>query len=61
VAKSLVGPLFNEWLTLMEKAYDTLNYHEFRELENKIKNEISFHRRRKNIVRIKRIKAVGTI
>lgn len=45
--KSQVIPMFNEWLTLMERAYEILNKKEFRELENKIKAEIAYHRKRK--------------
>jgi len=45
--KSPVNLLFEEWLTLMEKAYDELSFYEFRELEDKIKHEIYFHRQPK--------------
>lgn len=38
---------FNEWLTLMEQAYETLSKEDFRKLEDKIIAEIDFHRKRK--------------
>ncbi len=42
--KSPVKILFEEWLTLMEGAYETLSKDEFLQLEEKIKHEISYHR-----------------
>lgn len=45
--KSQVAPLFDEWLTLMEKAHELLTKEEFRKLEDQIKTEIAFHRKRK--------------
>jgi hypothetical protein len=45
--KSQVPVFFNDWLTLMETAFSTLTKEEFRELEEKIKKEIAFHRSRK--------------
>ena len=38
--KSPVKILFEEWLTLMEGAYETLSKDEFLQLEEKIKHEI---------------------
>jgi predicted nucleotide-binding protein (sugar kinase/HSP70/actin superfamily) len=46
--KSKIKPLFDEWLTLMEKAYDILTFAEFRKLEDKIKDEIRAHHRRQS-------------
>jgi hypothetical protein len=45
--KSQITPLFNEWLTLMEKAYEQLSKDDFLKLEDKIKEEIAFHRKNK--------------
>jgi hypothetical protein len=45
--KSQIIPIFNEWLTLMERAFNDLSKVEFRQLEDKIRNEIAFHRKRK--------------
>jgi hypothetical protein len=45
--KSQVTSIFNDWLKFMERAYEQLNKKEFRELEDKIRKEISFHRKRK--------------
>lgn len=45
--KSQVNVLFDRWLDLMEYAYDTLDFYEFVELEDKIRKEIS-HRRKNN-------------
>jgi hypothetical protein len=45
--KSLVNLLFDEWLTLMEKAYEVLSKEGFRLLEDKIKGEIAYSRRHK--------------
>lgn len=42
--KSPVKILFEEWLTLMEGAYEELSKEQFYELEEKIKHEIAFHR-----------------
>lgn len=42
--KSQVPVIFNDWLTLMESAYETLTKEQFYELEEKIKHEISHHR-----------------
>lgn len=46
--KSQVPVYFNDWLTLMEGAFERLTKKEFKELEDRIKKEIAFHRRRKN-------------
>ncbi len=47
VAKSQVTHLFDQWLTLMEKANESLSKEEFRELEERIKYEIRWHRHRR--------------
>jgi hypothetical protein len=44
--KSQVPYFFDEILTIMEQAYGFLTKKQFRELEDKIKFEIAFHRRR---------------
>lgn len=45
--KSQTITYFNDWLTLMEKAFESLPKNEFRELEEKIINEITIGRDRK--------------
>jgi hypothetical protein len=45
--KSQVPRYFNDWLTLMETAHWALTKKEFRELENKIRAEIKFSRKRR--------------
>lgn len=45
--KSQIKTYFELWLTLMERAYEKLSKKEFRELEDKIRAEITFHRKRK--------------
>lgn len=45
--KSQLTTYFQAWLTLMEDAYHVLDVEEFRKLENKIKAEIAFYRKRK--------------
>ena len=49
--KSQVPVLFDEWLTLMEKAYENLSKEEFSELEDKIRNEIAVSRRERRSIR----------
>jgi len=44
--KSQVPYYFDEWLTLMERAHEDLTQPQFRELEEKMKSEIAFHRKR---------------
>lgn len=43
--KSQVPVLFDEWLTLMERAFEILNLDEFEQLEHKIEDEITRRRR----------------
>lgn len=50
--KSQVPVLFDAWLTLMEEAYEKLSKIEFRQLEEKIKHEIAFRRRRKKTLKL---------
>lgn len=45
--KSQVPVFFDEWLTLMERAFETLSLKEFEELENRIKTEIAARRKGK--------------
>jgi len=45
--KTPVTRIFYEWLALMELAYNQLTREQFRQLEDKIKYEIAFHRRAK--------------
>lgn len=45
--KSMVTLFFEAWLTQMERAYQNLTKKEFRALEDKIRFEIAFHRKRK--------------
>jgi len=47
LTKSQVPVFFDEWLTLMERADRQLTKEQFRELEDKIKFEIAFRRKRK--------------
>lgn len=46
--KSQCQPLFDEWLTLMEKAFELLSREEFSRLEDKIRNEITVSRRNRS-------------
>lgn len=43
--KSQVLVYFNEWLTLMDKAFYQLSAEEFSQLEDKIRKEIAVSRR----------------
>jgi hypothetical protein len=45
--KSPTTVYFNTWLSLMEDAWRVLSRADFRELEERIKKEIAFHRKRK--------------
>lgn len=52
--KSQVQPIFDQWLTLMEGAFEALSAEEFSQLEDKIRNEITTSRRdrrKKNVTR----------
>jgi hypothetical protein len=49
--KSQVPVLFNEWLTLMERAFEVLSTEQFVELECKIQEEIDASR----IAKIKKV------
>ena len=44
--KSQVPVFFDKWLTLMEEAWEALNYGQYKELEEKIRAEITYHRNR---------------
>lgn len=44
-SKSSVTTHFNNWLSIMEQAYSELTAEEFRELEDKIRNEITHYRK----------------
>jgi len=45
--KSQVSVFFNEWLDLMQEAYDQLTSEQFAELEEKILTEIKHARKNK--------------
>lgn len=45
--KTPVDVFFQDWLTLMEHAHEQLTKKQFRKLEDKIKHEIAFHRKKK--------------
>jgi hypothetical protein len=45
--KTPVSKIFQYWLTLMEQAYEQLTKEQFRELEEKIRYEINYHRGKK--------------
>lgn len=43
--KSQIDHFFNQWLTLMEEAFEKLTAPQFRILETRIMREIRFHRK----------------
>ena len=45
--KSQIKGIFEEWLNFMQTVHERLSKKEFRELEDKIRAEIAFHRKRK--------------